>query len=59
MAGRIPKNTVNDWIDAGQRMLVDEGIGGLKADRLASRLGVSRGGSIFVPSSIRRSPNPP
>lgn len=44
MAGRTPKNTVNDWIKAGQRMLVDEGIAGLKVDRLASRLGVSRGG---------------
>ncbi|HWV61487.1 MAG TPA: TetR/AcrR family transcriptional regulator [Sphingopyxis sp.] len=44
MAGRTPKNTASDWIDAGQRMLVDEGIAGLKVDRLASRLGVSRGG---------------
>ncbi|MGL3821765.1 TetR/AcrR family transcriptional regulator [Sphingopyxis sp. R3-92] len=44
MAGRTPKNTASDWIDAGQRMLVDEGIAKLKVDRLASRLGVSRGG---------------
>lgn len=44
MAGRTPKNTARDWIDAGQHMLVDEGIVGLKVDRLASRLGVSRGG---------------
>lgn len=44
MAGRTPKNTIKDWIEAGQRMLVDEGIAGLKVDRLASRLGVSRGG---------------
>lgn len=44
MAGRSPKNTAQDWIDAGQRMLIDEGIAGLKVDRLASRLGVSRGG---------------
>jgi len=44
MAGRTPKNTASDWIEAGQRMLVDEGIAGLKVDRLASRLGVSRGG---------------
>jgi AcrR family transcriptional regulator len=44
MAGRTPKNSVEDWIAAGQRMLVDDGIAGLKVDRLASRLGVSRGG---------------
>lgn len=44
MAGRTPKNTAMDWIAAGQRILVDEGIVGLKVDRLASRLGVSRGG---------------
>lgn len=44
MAGRTPKNTASDWIDAGRRMLVDEGIAKLKVDRLASRLGVSRGG---------------
>lgn len=44
MAGRMPKNTVQDWIDAGRRTLVDEGIGGLKVDRLANRLGVTRGG---------------
>ena len=44
MAGRTPKNSAEDWIAAGQRMLVDEGIAGLKVDRLASRLGVSRGG---------------
>ncbi|RYD45492.1 MAG: TetR/AcrR family transcriptional regulator [Sphingomonadales bacterium] len=44
MAGRTPKNTTQDWIDAGQLMLIDEGIAGLKVDRLASRLGVSRGG---------------
>lgn len=44
MAGRIPKKSISDWIEAGQRMLVDEGIAGLKVDWLASRLGVSRGG---------------
>ena len=44
MAGRTPKNTVQDWIEAAQRTLVDEGIAGLKVDRLASRLGVTRGG---------------
>lgn len=44
MAGRTPKNTVQDWIEAAQRMLIDEGIAGLKVDRLANRLGVTRGG---------------
>lgn len=44
MVGRTPKNTIQDWIDAATRMLVDEGIAGLKIDRLANRLGVTRGG---------------
>ena len=44
MVGRTPKNTVQDWIQAAQRTLVDEGIAGLKVDRLANRLGVTRGG---------------
>ena len=44
MVGRTPKNTVQDWIEAAQRMLVDEGITGLKVDRPANRLGVTRGG---------------
>lgn len=44
MAGRMPKNTVQDWIDAAHRTLIDEGISGLKVDRLANRLGVTRGG---------------
>lgn len=44
MVGRTPKNTVQDWISAAQRTLIDEGIAGLKVDRLANRLGVTRGG---------------
>ncbi|WP_129793947.1 TetR/AcrR family transcriptional regulator [Sphingosinicella sp. CPCC 101087] len=44
MVGRTPKNTQQDWIEAAQRTLVDEGIAGLKVDRLANRLGVTRGG---------------
>lgn len=44
MVGRTPKNTVQDWIDAARRMLIEEGIAGLKVDRLANRLGVTRGG---------------
>jgi len=44
MVGRTPKNTVQDWIETAQRTLIDEGISGLKVDRLAKRLGVTRGG---------------
>lgn len=44
MVGRTPKNTVQDWIETAQRTLVDEGVAGLKIDRLANRLGVTRGG---------------
>ena len=44
MAGRLPKNTVEDWVAAALKTLVDEGIAGVKVDRLASRLGVTRGG---------------
>lgn len=44
MAGRTPNRTVQDWIDAAQRTSVTEGIAGLKIDRLANRLGVTRGG---------------
>lgn len=44
MAGRTPKNRVRDWIETAQRTLIDEGVAGLKIDRLAKRLGVTRGG---------------
>lgn len=44
MAGRTPKTTVKDWIDTARRTLIDEGSAGLKVDRLARRLGVTRGG---------------
>ena len=44
MAGRTPKNTVDDWIDVARKTLMEEGVVGLKVDRLAVRLGVSRGG---------------
>lgn len=44
MAGRNPKNTVEDWIEIAQRTLIEEGVVGLKIDRLANRLGVTRGG---------------
>jgi len=44
MAGRTPKNTVEDWVAAALRTLIDEGIARVKVDRLANRLGVTRGG---------------
>ena len=44
MVGRVPKNTVQDWIAVAERTLIDEGIAGLKVDRLANRLEVTRGG---------------
>ncbi len=56
MVGRTPKNTVQDWIKAATRMLVDEGIAGLKVDRLANRLGVTRGGFYHNPSTDTTTP---
>jgi AcrR family transcriptional regulator len=44
MAGRTPKITVETWIETARKSLIDEGIGGVKVDRLANRLGVTRGG---------------
>ena len=44
MAGRTPKNTKQEWIEEAKRCLIDEGIAGLKVDRLANRLHVTRGG---------------
>ena len=44
MAGRAAKTTETDWIDAAKRTLIDEGIGGVKIDRLARRPGVRRSG---------------
>lgn len=44
MVGRIAKDTIVDWVEIARRTLVDEGVAGLKIDRLANRLGVSRGG---------------
>lgn len=44
MSGRKAKITPETWVETAQRALVEEGIGGVKVDRLASRLGVTRGG---------------
>jgi AcrR family transcriptional regulator len=44
MANLVPKTPPSAWIAAARRTLVEEGIQGVKVDRLAQRLGVTRGG---------------
>ena len=44
MAGRKTRITASTWIETARRSLIEEGIAGVKVDRLASRLGVTRGG---------------
>ncbi|MGH6613363.1 TetR/AcrR family transcriptional regulator [Sphingomonas sp.] len=44
MAGRSVKVAVETWIDTARRALIEEGVSGVKVDRLATRLGVTRGG---------------
>lgn len=44
MPGRTQKVSPDTWVETARRVLVDEGIGGVKVDRLAHRLGVTRGG---------------
>ena len=44
MSGRTARITAETWIDTARRTLIEEGIAGVKVDRLASRLGVTRGG---------------
>lgn len=41
---RTPKTPVEGWLAAARRTLIDEGVAGVKVDRLAKRLGVTRGG---------------
>jgi AcrR family transcriptional regulator len=41
--GRVPRLSVDDWIQAGYAILAEEGIEALKIDRLCSRLGVTKG----------------
>lgn len=41
---RTPKTPVSGWVDAARYALIEEGAAGLKVDRLAARLKVSRGG---------------
>jgi AcrR family transcriptional regulator len=42
--GKEPKFTAQDWVETAKRVLIEEGIAGVKVDRLASRMGVTRGG---------------
>lgn len=41
---RTAKITAEEWLDTARQSLVEEGLGGVKVDRLANRLGVTRGG---------------
>lgn len=44
MPGRTAKVTAERWIATAREALIEEGIAGVKVDRLAQRLGVTRGG---------------
>lgn len=44
MPGRNQKVSSGTWVETARRVLVEEGIAGVKVDRLAQRLGVTRGG---------------
>ena len=44
MGGKKARIPAGMWIDVAKRALIEEGVGGLKVDRLAKRLGVTRGG---------------
>jgi AcrR family transcriptional regulator len=44
LAGRRPTHTRSDWLEAAGRSLIAGGISGLRVDRLAKMLGVTRGG---------------
>lgn len=44
MANLVPKTPPSTWIATARKTLIEEGIQGVKVDRLAQRLGVTRGG---------------
>ncbi|MFB8344621.1 TetR/AcrR family transcriptional regulator [Brucella cytisi] len=44
MAGRLPKVTAETWVETARQMLIEDGVAEIKIDRLAQRLGVTRGG---------------
>lgn len=53
MAGGNTKVSYDGWLDAAREVLIEDGIGGLKADRLAKRLGVTRGGFYYHFKSLQ------
>jgi len=42
--GKEAKFTAGDWVETARRVLIEEGVSGVKVDRLANRMGVTRGG---------------
>lgn len=44
MANLVPKVPAETWLATARDVLVEEGIAAVKVDRLAGRLGVTRGG---------------
>lgn len=44
MAGRSAKTSAAQWVEAAKTALIDEGIAGVRVDRLATSLEVTRGG---------------
>ena len=44
MTDTLPKSFAQKWIDAARKALIQEGHAGIKVDRLAVQLGVTRGG---------------
>lgn len=44
MANLVPKVPAATWVDTAREVLIEEGIAAVKVDRLAQRLGVTRGG---------------
>lgn len=53
MAGGNTKVSYDGWLEAARKVLIKDGIGGLKADRLAKRLGVTRGGFYYHFKSLQ------
>lgn len=44
MANLVPKVPAEQWVAVARQALIEEGVEGVKVDRLAHRIGVSRGG---------------
>jgi AcrR family transcriptional regulator len=44
MAGRVARISADKWVETARKALVREGISGVRIDRLARKLGVTRGG---------------